>query len=185
VATKGHPPSVSDSFDDPLLPFVIAARAGDRGAERELLVKIAPIALEVARRALGRDEPRVNEFTLQTLLATLRALPTFRGEEPIYPAIARMALERARRESSAFDGADEEVLAAAERLARRGPRSADSSRISALVDQALQDDAAVLVSQFVRRGPPKPKRSHAVIAAVLLSLAGLVGFLLTRTHSAP
>ncbi len=175
---KEHPPSLSDPVDDPLLPFVLAARAGDSGAERELLTRLGPVALEVARRATG-DEQKASEIALQTLIATLRALPTFRGEESVVGVVARMAHERAGGAPTSND----DLFALAEERARRGRRSGDAAKVASLVERALKDDAAVLVSHFVRRTPVKARRGRHIAALLALSLAALVGFLLTRAHT--
>lgn len=174
------PPTVVGPGDDPLLPFVLAARAGDRGAERELLMRLAPFVLELARGACPKEARRAEELVVESLIATLKALPTFRGEELVASAVASITLERARRADPELS-TDPAWISAAEQRLVRGARAGDGSRVAGLVDRALLDDAAVLVSQFVqRRGAPSRRLPYILILiAVLLAGVG-VGFFLTR-----
>lgn len=175
---RRQPPGVSDPADDPLLPFVIAARSGDQGAERELLVRITPIVLEVARAAFGADDPEVPKLSLETLVATLKALPTFRGDESISEAVAQIALERAKINGRPLRTSESAIMATARLRAQRGTRPGDGNRIISLVEQALEDDAAVLVSHIVIRKPTSSgRRAYAIAIAAGLALAGVLGWL--------
>jgi hypothetical protein len=175
------PPTLAGPGDDPLLPFVLAARAGDRGAERELLIRLAPFVLELARGAFPKDARRAEELVADSLIATLKALPTFRGEELVANAVGAITLERARRADPQIS-TDSAWISAAEPRLVRGARSGDGGRVTALVERALLDDAAVLVSQFVqRRGAPRRSLPYVLVLALVL-LAGVgVGLFLTRT----
>ena len=79
-----------------MLPFVIAAKSGDQGAERELLIRLTPVVLEVARGAYGLGDPEIHKLAAETLVATLKALPTFRGDESISEAVACATVNAAR-----------------------------------------------------------------------------------------
>jgi len=150
-----HPPKgIREAADDPLLPFVVAAKAGDRSAERELLSRLTPTVFAVARAANAGEEPVFSGVVLDSLIATLKALPTFRGDDVVKDVVARIALEKSRAALSVLQREDEQILLAAKaQLARTG----DGGRIGTLVDKALQDDAAVLVSHIGLR--PSRKRS--------------------------
>lgn len=154
-----HPPQgMRDPLDDPLLPFVVAAKAGDRSAERELLFRVTPTVLAVVRAAGAGDEPQFSTVVLETLIATLKALPTFRGDEIVRDVVARIALGKCRLALRTLLDADESILARARSHAER-TRTGDHGRITDLVDRALEDDAAVLVSHvMVRAGSKRSKR---------------------------
>lgn len=175
------PPTVAGPGDDPLLPFVLAARAGDRGAERELLMRLAPFVLELARQAFPKEAGRAEELVVESLIATLKALPTFRGEELVANAVGSITLERARRAEPEVP-ADPAWISAAQPRLVRGARAGDGGRIAGLVERALLDDAAVLVSQFVQRRGAPSRRLPYILVLILVLLAGVgVGFFLTRT----
>ncbi|MFZ5895735.1 MAG: hypothetical protein ACOY0T_32055 [Myxococcota bacterium] len=154
------PKGIRDAADDPLLPFVVAAKAGDRGAERELLSRVAPTVLAVARAAGATEEKQLSALVLEALIATLKALPTFRGDEIVRDVVARIALEKAKLALGTLVGPDARILAAAKGHAVRATRSGDASRISVLVERALQDDAAVLVSHVMLRTKGKRSKRH-------------------------
>lgn len=161
-----------------MLPFVIAAKSGDRGAERELLLRLTPIALEAARGAYGARDPDVQKLALETLVATLKALPTFRGDESISDAVAQIALERAKLDGRPLSASEPAILAAARLRAQRGASSGDGSRIISLVERALEDDAAVLVSHIMVRTPPASgRRAYTITIIAGLALAGVLGWL--------
>jgi hypothetical protein len=168
-----------------LLPFVIAAKAGDQGAERELLVRLTPIALEAARGAYGVNDPEVQKLTLETLVATLKALPTFRGDEAISEVVAQIALEHAKRSGRPLRSAEPDILAAARGRAERGASSSDGNRIIFLVERALEDDAAVLVSHIMVRTPAASRRrAYTITVAAGLALVGVLGWLwVSRTEA--
>lgn len=66
--------------EDPLGPLSAAAAAGDRSAQRTLLVTVGPSLLRVVRGVLGAGHPDV-EDTLQEAMVSLHlALVGFRGE---------------------------------------------------------------------------------------------------------
>lgn len=178
VTLRQEPPGVSDPADDPLLPFVIAAKSGDQGAERELLVRLAPTVLEVARGAFGAGDPEIANLTLETLVATLKALPTFRGDESISGVVTQIALGRALQSGKPLREAESAILAAARRRAERGMRPGDETRILSLVDRALEDDAAVLVSHImVRTHPSSGRRAYTIAMLFGIALVGLLGWL--------
>jgi hypothetical protein len=161
-----------------LLPFVIAAKAGDRGAERELLLRLTPVALEVARSAFGPNDPDGPKLALETLVATLKALPTFRGDEAIAPAVAQIALQRARVSGRSLLASESAILAAARLRFERGARAGDGNRVVSLVERALEDDAAVLLSHIgVRKSASGDGRLYLVALLIGLLLAGALGWL--------
>jgi hypothetical protein len=161
-----------------LLPFVIAAKSGDQGAERELLIRLAPTVLEVARGSYGLGDPEIAKLTLETLVATLKALPTFRGDESISEVVTQIALGRAKQGGRSLREAESAILAAARLRAQRGMRPGDETRILSLVDRALEDDAAVLVSHImVRTRPASGRRAYTVAIIAVLALLGMLGWL--------
>ena len=164
-----HSPQLPDPADDPWLPFVIAARGGDEGAEREFLVRISPIVLDVVRATVISPASEQDRLALDALITTLKALPTFRGDEWIAVAVAKITLASARRAGHTQTLPDAAVLTAARARARRGARATDHSRITSLVDAALADDAAVLVSHIVRRAPERRKVWSYIAVAVVLT----------------
>lgn len=179
-----HPPKgMRDPVDDPLLPFVVAAKAGDRSAERELLFRVAPTVLAVARRAGAAPEPLFSSVVSETLIATLKALPTFRGDESVRDVVAHIALTKSKLALGTLPDSDDDVLASA-RLREQG-RAADEGRIADLVDRALEDDAAVLVSHVAMRGGSKrskrrtyPWRRLAILGLAILASCWVVSRLL-------
>jgi hypothetical protein len=174
-----QPPNkgLRDPGDDPLLPFVLAAKAGDRGAERELLLRVAPVVLAVVRVARPGNESTLSAITLETLIATLRALPTLRGEEAVRDVVAKIALEKLRGSVGALGASDERILAAAHAHARRSGRVGDAARIEACVERALEDDAAVLVSHVMMRTRIRSKsRAHIWLTLGALALGAALAF---------
>lgn len=154
-----HPPKgMRDPLDDPLLPFVVAAKAGDRSAERELLVRVAPSVFAAVRAAGVGAEPLFSSVILETLIATLKALPTFRGDEIVSEVVARIALTKSKLALGTLPDADEVLLSRMRAEGEHG-RTGDRGRIIELVDRALEDDAAVLVSHVaMRAGSKRSKR---------------------------
>lgn len=160
---------------------MVAAKSGDQGAERELLLRLTPMVLEIARDAYGPSDADVPKLTLEMLLATLRALPTFRGDESICEAVALMALERAKAGGRALRTPEAAILAAARVRMQRGVRPGDSNRIASLVERALEDDAAVLVSHIMIRTPKSGgRRTYTIAITAGLVLAGILGWLWVR-----
>lgn len=187
MSLRRQPPGISDPADDPLLPFVIAAKAGDRGAERELLLRLAPVGLEVGRCAFGANDGEIAKLALETLVATLKALPTFRGDEAIAEAVAHIAIERAKLSGRALLAPESALLSAARLRFERGVRAGDGSRVTSLVEHAMEDDAAVLVSHILVRTPTSTGRHLYLVAiAVGLMLAGALGWLwVSSVRTAP
>lgn len=161
---------------------MVAARAGDEGAERELLVRICPVVLEVVRARLPAYSPDQTRVALDALVSTLKALPTFRGQEPIALAVAEIAQESLRRAGHALTPAELRASSTAARArARRGARAGDGNRVTELVKAALADDAAVLVSHIVARRPSRRSYWPYIIASlVAVALAGGFGYWLVR-----
>jgi RNA polymerase sigma-70 factor (ECF subfamily) len=98
--------------------LIRAAVRGDREATRAVLRMVAPSVLATVRRIIGRNHPDVDDAVQESLLAIVRALPTFRGDAPI-ASFARQiatrraidwlrALIRARRLATSLDPIDEE-----------------------------------------------------------------------------
>jgi RNA polymerase sigma-70 factor (ECF subfamily) len=81
--------------EDPLRPLAAAAAAGDRGAQRTLLVAVGPSLLRVVRGVLGSQHPDV-EDTLQEAMVSLHlALVGFRGECTTLHFACRIAVQTA------------------------------------------------------------------------------------------
>ncbi|HET9930714.1 MAG TPA: hypothetical protein VFQ35_08510 [Polyangiaceae bacterium] len=171
------PKGVRDVLDDPLLPFVVAAKAGDKGAERELLVRVAPTVVSVARAAGAGVEPTLSTVVLDGLISTLKALPTFRGEELVRETVARITLEKAKLSLGTLAADDDVILRTARSPQVRG-RSGESSHIGDWVDRALQDDAAVLVSHVLLRTAHKrsKRRPYTWRGIAVIGLATVIGF---------
>ncbi len=173
-----HPPKgVRDVLDDPLLPFVVAAKAGDKGAERELLVRVTPTVVSVARAAGAGVEPKLSAVVLDSLISTLKALPTFRGDELVRDAVAHITLEKAKLALGTLSGDDDAILRMAASASERG-KSGEGTHIAAWVDRALQDDAAVLVSHvFVKTASKRSKRrTYTWRGIAVIGLAAVAAF---------
>lgn len=157
---------------------MVAAKSGDQGAERELLLRLTPTVLEVARGAYGPRDAEVTQLALETLVATLKALPTFRGDESISEAVLQIALERAKASGRALHTPETAILAAARLRVQRGVRAGDGARITSLVERALEDDAAVLVSHILVRTPKTGAlRAYTIAIVSGLLLVGILGWL--------
>jgi RNA polymerase sigma-70 factor (ECF subfamily) len=74
---RGRP---SGRPDDPLRALATAAAAGDRAAQRTLLVAIGPSLLRVVRGVLGSAHPEVEDTLQEAMTAVHFALAGFRGE---------------------------------------------------------------------------------------------------------
>ena len=72
-----------------------AAARGDREAARAVLRLVAPSVLATVRRLIGRDHPDVDDVVQESLLAIVRALPTFRGDSSVVHFAKRIATRRA------------------------------------------------------------------------------------------
>lgn len=170
------PKGVRDVLDDPLLPFVVAAKAGDKGAERELLVRVTPTVVSVARAAGAGIEPKLSAVVLDSLISTLKALPTFRGDELVRDAVAHITLEKAKLALGALPDDDDSILRAAGTIERA--KSSEGAHVAAWVDRALQDDAAVLVSHvFVKTTNKRSKRrTYTWRGIAVIGLAAVAAF---------
>jgi RNA polymerase sigma factor (sigma-70 family) len=82
----------SPSAGDPLFPLLEPALAGERSAERALLIAVGPGMLGVVRRVLGAQSPDLDDVCQDALLSFLGALPGFRGECTIRNFASRVAL---------------------------------------------------------------------------------------------
>jgi hypothetical protein len=160
-----------------LLPFVVAARSGDRGAERELLSRIGPVVLEITDPACTGKPSEQTALALDTLLTVLKALPTFRGDEPTTDIVTRIARQRVRALGKEPLLSEAQALTAGRLRVRRGRRGDESGRVEALVDRALEDDASILVSHIFVRSERKSKRTPYIALGVLaLLLACALGY---------
>ena len=164
------------------MPVVLAAKKGDERAERELLLRLAPVALEVIRQGLGpvREE---RALALDALVTTLRALPGFTGDERVSLLVARITLEGIRRRGGPLAHNDETLLARGQARADSPQRGPESAQLRSLVDEALRSDAAVMVSHVALRGyPGRPglARRYVALAVLALLAAGLFGFWAAR-----
>lgn len=77
---------------DPLAALAQRAAAREPGAERALLVAVAPSSLRVIRQVLGRHHPDVEDLLQEALWAVLDALPRFRGDCATLRFVQRVAL---------------------------------------------------------------------------------------------
>jgi len=65
---------------DDLAALVVGARRGERDATATLLTTLGPSMLQMVRRVLGANHADVEDVLQESLLALVRALPTFRGD---------------------------------------------------------------------------------------------------------
>lgn len=182
AVTHSSPPRVPSPADDPLLPVVLAAKKGDERAERELLLRLAPVALEVIRQGLGRVREE-RALALDALVTTLRALPGFTGDERVSLLVARITLEGIRRRGVPLAMHDDTLLSRGQARAESPQRGGESAQLRSLVDEALRSDAAVMVSHVALRGHPGRAglgRRYIALAVVALLAAGLFGFWAAR-----
>lgn len=176
---QGRPPSASTPpGEDPLLPLVVAAQSGDPGAERELLLRAAPIVLETGRTVLARPVSADSDLLHDALVALLRALPALKGDQPVGSEVARIAALQANRlHGSAPDLSREEL-----RTILGDTRGASGAAgLEGIVDAVLSGDEAVLVSHVVvrthRRGFPT---WYLAVGVLILAVAGAAGFWAAR-----
>ena len=88
---------------DPLRSLVSAAIAGDRNAERTLLVTLGPALLRTVRGVLGGSHPDVEDALQDSMAAVHTALVRFRGECGTLHFACRVAVQtalNARRRAS-------------------------------------------------------------------------------------
>jgi RNA polymerase sigma factor (sigma-70 family) len=76
------------SLDD----LVRDVTTGRSGAARRFLDSVAPAVLRTVRQVLGARHPDVEDVVQDALLATLEALPTFRGACSVLHFVRRIAL---------------------------------------------------------------------------------------------
>jgi RNA polymerase sigma factor (sigma-70 family) len=65
---------------DQLAPLVARAQRGEPAAMRTLLASLGSSMLQMARRVLGPSDPDVEDVFQESLIALVKALPSFRGE---------------------------------------------------------------------------------------------------------
>ena len=82
ISGKGLEPSGGGSDGD-LGPLLERCRGQDTAAMRTLLTSLVPAMLQVIRRVLGARHPDVEDTLQEAMLATARALPTFRGASTV------------------------------------------------------------------------------------------------------
>jgi RNA polymerase sigma factor (sigma-70 family) len=93
-----HPegdPGVSPDAVDPLAALARSALAGDRQAERTLLVTVGPSLLRAVRGVLGAAHPDTEDVLQEAMSALLGALPGFRGECRVVHFASRVAVQTA------------------------------------------------------------------------------------------
>jgi RNA polymerase sigma-70 factor (ECF subfamily) len=81
--------------DDPLRALAAAAGAGDREAQRTLLVAIGPSLLRIVRGVLGSAHPEVEDTLQEAMVAVHGALAGFRGESTTLHFACRVAAQTA------------------------------------------------------------------------------------------
>lgn len=77
--------------------LVARARAGDRGALEALLHGVAPRVLAAVRSVVGRDATDAEDLAQESLVALVRALPSFRGDCAIASFACGVAVRTALR----------------------------------------------------------------------------------------
>ncbi|HEY2407865.1 MAG TPA: RNA polymerase sigma factor [Polyangiaceae bacterium] len=77
---------------DPLGQLIERALAGERSAERTLLITVGPGMLGVVRRVLGARSADLDDVCQEASLSFLAALPSFRGECTVVQFASRIAL---------------------------------------------------------------------------------------------
>lgn len=80
---------------DPLAVHADAAARGDGAALRRVLEGVAPGVLKVSRAVLGPDHADVEDAVQESLVALVRALPSFRGECGVLHYACRIAIRTA------------------------------------------------------------------------------------------
>jgi RNA polymerase sigma-70 factor (ECF subfamily) len=106
----------------PVLSLVRSASEGDRTASREILARVAPGVLATVRSIVGPTHPDLEDIVQESLIAVVRALPSFRGESSISHFAKQIATRRAidglrstiraRRMATALEDAGEAEAAA-------------------------------------------------------------------------
>src|SRR5690349_13705638 len=81
--------------EDPLGPLTAAAAAGDRAAQRTLLVAVGPSLLRVVRGGLGGQRPDVEDTVQEAMVSLHLALVGFRGECTTLHFACRIAVQTA------------------------------------------------------------------------------------------
>jgi len=97
-----QPPQIRRA-EDPLGPLSVAAAAGDREAQRTLLIAVGPSLLRVVRGVLGAHHGDVEDTLQEAMVALHLALVGFRGECTTLHFACRVALQtalNARRRAS-------------------------------------------------------------------------------------
>jgi RNA polymerase sigma-70 factor (ECF subfamily) len=80
---------------DPLRGLASLAAAGDRRAQRTLLVELGPSLLRTARAILGAANPEAEDALQESMAALVSALPGFRGECTVRHFSSRVAIRTA------------------------------------------------------------------------------------------
>lgn len=91
---------------DPLADIALQAQRGEQGAIRQLVLRLAPHLLRVARQVLGAHHPDVHDVAQEAAWGLLKALPRFRRESSIVHFACRVSLHTAmnlRRREAAED----------------------------------------------------------------------------------
>jgi RNA polymerase sigma-70 factor (ECF subfamily) len=142
--------------DAVMVALVRRVVAGDRKATRSLLAAVGPAMLRAIRKVLARSTHEVEDVAQEAMEALVAALPSFRGECPVFHFARRVAVLtalanrrrldlRAQWAADAPDQAEPEGVAAgpspADALFLRGRREA----LEALLDELPANQAEVLV----------------------------------------
>jgi RNA polymerase sigma-70 factor (ECF subfamily) len=80
---------------DPLAQLAALSRAGDKDAQRTLLVTVGPAMLKVVRGVLGATHSDVEDTLQEAMVAVHLALPGFRGECTTLHFACRIAVQTA------------------------------------------------------------------------------------------
>jgi RNA polymerase sigma-70 factor (ECF subfamily) len=157
--------------DDPLRALAAAASAGDREAQRTLLVAIGPSLLRVVRGALGNAHPDIEDTLQDAMVAVHLALPGFRGECTTLHFACRIAVQTAMN---------------ARRKAGYRSRHTPSAPPLDLVDLARDDRSPAQLVEAARRREALRQLlgDLPAVQAEVLALHTLLGYTVEETAAA-
>lgn len=78
--------------EDPLLDLANRAERGERVAQNELLLCLAPRSMSVARKVLGPHHPDLHDVVQDSAWKLLKALPSFQRQSSVAYFSSRIAL---------------------------------------------------------------------------------------------
>jgi RNA polymerase sigma-70 factor (ECF subfamily) len=157
--------------DDPLRALAAAAGAGDREAQRTLLVAIGPSLLRIVRGVLGNAHPEVEDTLQEAMVAAHLALAGFRGECTTLHFACRVAVQTAMN---------------ARRKAGYRSRHTPSMPPLDLVDLARDDRSPAQLTEAARRRAALRQLlcELPAVQAEVLGLHTLLGYTVEETAAA-